>query len=286
MTISISAYDLSGTDFLELAVAADAAGFDTLWLGEHVVLPLGYGSDHPTTGTEAEQHHIGPIVQSDTDLLDPWVALGAAAGATTRLRLATGIYILPLRHPLMTARAAYTLQAISGGRFLFGLGAGWLREEFDVLAVDFDQRSRRFEETVKILHLAASGGPFEFHADAFSFGPVQVSPKPFDLPLIFGGNGERALHRAALTGDAWFSSGTPSLDDACRLRDRLHAIRSEHGLTGAFRCYVRVEGFDPTAVERYGREGHRRSGVLGRPDLSARRRQAGCVAPSGPRYCR
>ena len=63
MTISISAYDLDGADFLELAVAADAAGFDALWLGEHVVLPLAYGSDHPTSGTEAEQHHIGPIVQ-------------------------------------------------------------------------------------------------------------------------------------------------------------------------------------------------------------------------------
>ena len=117
------------------------------------------------------------------------------------------------------------------------------------------ERGRRFDETVEILRLAASGGPFEFHGGAFSFGPVQVSPKPFDLPLIFGGNGERALHRAALAGDAWFSSGTPSLDDACRLRDRLHAIRSEHGLTDTFRCYVRVEGFDPTMVERYRREG-------------------------------
>jgi probable F420-dependent oxidoreductase len=255
MTISISAYDMRATDFLDLAVAADAAGFDAIWLGEHVVLPLAYDSDHPTSGIEGEQHHAGPIVQVDTELLNPWVALGAAAGATERLRLATGIYILPLRHPLVTARAACTLQAVSRGRFLFGLGAGWLREEFDALGVAFEERGRRFDETIEILRLAASGGPFEMHSELFSFGPVQVSPEPFDLLLILGGNGERALRRAAVRADGWFSSGTPSFDDACRLRDRIHAIRAEHGLTREFRCYFRVEGFDPRVVERYRREG-------------------------------
>ena len=232
-----------------------AAGFDSLWLGEHVVLPLAYGSDHPTSGSETEQHHTGPIVQVDTELLDPWVALAAAAGATRRLRLATGIYILPLRHPLMTARAACTLQAVSGGRFLFGLGAGWLREEFEVMDVVFEERGRRFNETIDILRLAASGGAFDYHGESFTFGPVQIAPKPFALPLILGGNGERACAGRPWPADGWFSSGTPSFDDARRLRDRIHAIRAEHGRTEAFRCYVRVEGFDPAVVERYHREG-------------------------------
>jgi probable F420-dependent oxidoreductase len=255
MTISISAYDMNAADFLELAVAADGAGFDALWLGEHVVLPLAYGSDHPTSGTETEQHHAGPIVQVDTDLLDPWVALGAAAAATRRLRLATGIYILPLRHPLTTARAACTLQAVSGGRFLFGLGAGWLSEEFEAMGIAFAERGKRFDETVDILRRAASGGSFDYFGESFSFGAVQISPEPFELPLILGGNGERALRRAALVADGWFSSGTPNFDDACRLRDRIHAIRSEHGRTEEFRCYFRLEGFDPSMVERYHREG-------------------------------
>src|ERR1700736_2035957 len=100
MTVGISAYDITATDLLDLSIAADDAGFDTLWLGEHVVLPLAYGTEHPTHGDADQQHHAGPIVQADTELLDPWVALGAVAGATTRLRLATGMYILPLRHPL------------------------------------------------------------------------------------------------------------------------------------------------------------------------------------------
>jgi probable F420-dependent oxidoreductase len=255
MTISISAYDMSAPEFLDLAAAADAAGFDAVWLGEHVVLPVDYASEHPTHGGADEQHHGGPIVQPDTELLDPWVALGAAAGSTRRLRLATGMYIVPLRHPLMTARAACTLHAASGGRFVLGLGAGWLREEFDVLGVPFAERARRFEETVEILRRAWAGGPFDYHGDHFSIRPVQLVSSPCAIPLVFGGNSDRALRRAALLGDGWFSSGTPNFDDARRLRDRLHAIRAEHGLTAPFRCYFRVEGFDPAVVEDYAKEG-------------------------------
>src|ERR1700720_2945664 len=95
---------------LDLAVAADELGFDSLWLGELIVLPVGYASEHTTLGDSADHEHVkGPIVSPDTQLVDPWVGLGAIAGATQRLRLATGVYILPLRHPLLTARAACTL---------------------------------------------------------------------------------------------------------------------------------------------------------------------------------
>src|SRR2546430_16783215 len=104
MNIGISAYDMAAGDFLDLARAADQLGFDTIWLGEHLVLPVDYASIHPTKATEGQQHHTGPIVDPNTKLLDPLVALAAVAGATTRLRLATGIYILPLRQPLLTAR--------------------------------------------------------------------------------------------------------------------------------------------------------------------------------------
>ena len=255
MTVGISAYDISAHDLLDLAVAADDAGFDTLWLGEHVVLPLAYATEHPTAGAADAHHHAGPIVQAETELLDPWVALGAAAGATTRLRLATGMYILPLRHPLITARAACTLHDASRGRFVLGLGSGWLREEFEALDVPFDERSGRFREAVEILGRAWAGGPFDYHGSHFSFGQVQVVSDPAKVPLVFGGNGPLALRRAALLGDGWFSSGTPTFDEARRLRDRLFAIRVEHDLTEPFACHVRVEGFDPSVVERYAAEG-------------------------------
>ena len=104
----------------ELARAADAAGFDSLWLGEHVVLPIGFTTAHPTAAEPGEQHHRGPIVDPDTHLVDPLVQLGAVAAVTSRLRLATGIYILPLRHPLATARSACTVQELAQGTVLVG----------------------------------------------------------------------------------------------------------------------------------------------------------------------
>ena len=103
MKIGLTTYNVHALEFQELARAADAAGFDSLWLGEHVVLPSGYSTAHPTTRQGSEQHHTGPIIDPATELVDPLVQLGAAAAVTARIRLATGVYILPLRHPLATA---------------------------------------------------------------------------------------------------------------------------------------------------------------------------------------
>ena len=157
LRVGLSAYDISATELVQLAASADAAGFESLWLGEHIVLPSDYGSEHPTTGDTAHQHHTGPIVDPSTKLLDPLVALAACASVTTQLRLATGIFILPLRHPLITARMTLTLQDVAGGRFLLGVGSGWLEEEFDALAVPFDDRAARMDETLAILRRAWSG---------------------------------------------------------------------------------------------------------------------------------
>jgi len=251
-TVGITVYDLPPAELVPLAVAADRAGFDAIWLGEHIVLPVSYEAAHPTNGVDTDAHHIaGPIVDVDTELLDPFVALGAAAGATTHLRLATGIFILPLRHPLAVARAACTLQDISGGRFLFGIGAGWLEEEFAALDMPFTERGARYNEAIELLRAAWAGGAIEHHGPHFDVTGVQVTPRPTHVPLVIGGNTPRAMKRSALVGDAWFSSGTPSFDEARRLRDDLHAIRDEHGRTEEFRCYVRVEGCDPGAIEAY-----------------------------------
>jgi probable F420-dependent oxidoreductase len=250
-TVGISAYDMAATDLLDLAVAADEAGFDAIWLGEHVLLPVDYETPHPTKKEAGVQHHSGPIVALDTELLEPLVELAAIAALTTRLRVATGVYILPLRHPLATARAACTLQEVSRGRFMMGLGVGWLQEEFDAMDVPFAERAERFEETIDILRMAWAGGPFKYGGNHFSFREVQVTPRPTDVPLILGGNTGRALERAATLGQGWFSSGTPTFDDARRLQDRLHAIRTGHSLTAPFRCYFRVEGCDPAVIDQY-----------------------------------
>ncbi|WP_239375035.1 TIGR03619 family F420-dependent LLM class oxidoreductase, partial [Frankia sp. Cj5] len=254
MRIGLSVYNMGARDLLDLAVAADETGFDALWLGEHLVLPYDYSSEHPTHGQAAHQHHLGPIVGPATRLLDPWSALSAAAALTTRVKLATGIYILPLRHPLLTARAACTTQEIAAGRFMLGVGAGWLREEFAALGVPFGERGSRLEESLAVLRSAWGGGPFEHRGTHFTIDKVQVTAEPVTVPLVLGGNTDRALRRAARVGDAWFSSGTPSFSDAVRLRDQLAALCEEQG-RAMIPCYFRLAGRDPELVCRYDAEG-------------------------------
>jgi probable F420-dependent oxidoreductase len=255
VNIGLSVYDMPAPDLLELAVAADGAGFDALWLGEHVVLPVGYASEHPTHGADAHEHIAGPIVSPDTELVDPLVALAAVAGATRRIRLATGICILPLRHPLLTAQAAVTLHEASGGRFVLGVGAGWLEEEFAALGIPFEQRAERLGESVHVLRAAWRGGPFEHRGKHFAFDPVQVSRRPVDVPLVMGGNTPAALRRAAELGDGWFSSGTPDLEYAVGLVTAVRARRSQLGLTAPYRCHVRVPSCEPDLLARYAAAG-------------------------------
>lgn len=252
--VGLSVYDTGAADLVELAKAADELGFESLWLGEHIVLPLDYSTAHPTSGERVEQHHK-VIIDPSTILLDPLVALAAAAAVTTRIRLATGIYILPLRPPLVTARMTCTLDDLSHGRFLLGVGSGWLEEEFDALGVPFAERGARFDEAIDILRLAWSGEPFRFEGRHYRNDLVQASPHPVGVPLILGGNTERALRRAAVKADGWFASGTPAFDDAVRWRDRLFELRQQHGRRGDFPVYLRIPKPDPGDVDRYDAEG-------------------------------
>jgi probable F420-dependent oxidoreductase len=248
-TIGLSAYGLHPRDLLELSVAADRLGFDGLWLGEHLFHPAEYSSAHPSDGSV--QHHTGPIVVPDTELTDPWVVFGAIAAATTHLRLATGIYLVPLRHPLQIARTTVTAAELSDERVLLGVGAGWLREEFDALGIPFAERMPRTVESLEVLRKAWAGGTFEHHGTHFDFAPLQVTPRPVRIPVIMGGNGPKALARAARLGDGWYSSGTPSLESAMALRDDLLRERSEAGLSADFRTVFRVEHLDRAEIDRY-----------------------------------
>jgi probable F420-dependent oxidoreductase len=256
--VGLSTYNITSAELLDIAQAADQAGFDSLWLGEHVVLPWGYGSVHPAhQGDEAKQEAepYRQIVEPSTELIDPLVALAGAATVTRRVKLATGIYLLPLRHPLMTARAAATLDGLSGGRFMLGVGSGWLREEFEALGVPFAERGQFYEESLDVLRAAFRGGPFQHAGKQFQTGEVQVSPRPVGVPLVLGGNSDRALSRAARLADAWFSSGTPSFEEAVRLRDRLEHFRAQCGRSDPLPAYFRVPGGDLSVVARYVAEG-------------------------------
>ena len=256
MQIGLTAYDVPARELLDLAAAADTAGFSSLWLGEHVVLPIGYSTEHPTKVQPGEQHHTGPIVSPDTELVDPLVQLGAAAAVTTAITLATGIFILPLRHPLAVARSACTVHELAGGRFRFGVGFGWLKEEFDVLDVPFAERVTRFEEALDVLRAAWRSGEVNHEGRHFTVSGVQVTPHVTDIPLMLGGNTDRALRRAARLGDGWFSSGTPPIEESKRLRAELQRLRAEsERADDPFALVFRIEGADPATVRRYAAEG-------------------------------
>ncbi|WP_103936322.1 TIGR03619 family F420-dependent LLM class oxidoreductase [Thermomonospora echinospora] len=248
--VGLSAYDMSATEFTELAVAAERCGFDTLWLGEHVLAPASGGDAHPTTGNQPV-HHTGSVVDPAVRLADPLTALAAAAARTSRIGLATGIYLLPLRHPLATAQITATVQDLAHGRFMLGAGAGWLREEFDALGVEFRTRFSRFEESIGVLRAAWAGGWSAHHGTHYSFDRVQVTRQPVTVPVILGGNSAPALRRAARLGDGWLSSGTLDYETAVRLRDALETACGEVGRSEPLRCWFRIQRLDPALIARF-----------------------------------
>ena len=241
MHVGLSVYDIAPRELVELAKAAETAGFRTLWLGEHVVLPVDYRAEHPASSSPDNTAHIARIIDPATQLLDPLIALGAVAAATDRLQLATGIYLLPLRHPLAVARMTLTLQGLAGGRFMLGVGSGWLEEEFAALGVPFDERGARFDEALTVLRAAWAGGELANAGPHYPFDRVMATPVAVDVPLVLGGNTERALRRAARLADGWFSSGNPTFDEAVRLRARLdRSLR--RGRAGASTADLRAHG--------------------------------------------
>lgn len=259
MRIGISCYDISANEVVELGVAAEELGFDSVWLGEHVVAPTSFASVHPPqpgekVDEETSKHGGKPIIDPEVQLNDPLVTFAALAARTSTLRLATGIYLLPLRHPLLVARAASTLAELSGERFALGIGSGWLREEFDALAVPFAGRTKRLEEQIEVFRAALAGGSFSYRGRFYDIDNVQVSGSRLDVPVVMGGNTEPALRRAVRLGDAWFASGVPTLEQAVQLRGRIAELCDERGRTMLPTTW-RLPAADRRTVDHYAAQG-------------------------------
>lgn len=254
MKPSIHVYNLPADELIALAQEAESLGFTGFWLGEHVVIPAAVQSVHPGREAQTSTSHA-PILDPATALHDPWVAMGALASATTRLELALGVYLVPLRHPLLTASAAASVQDFSGGRLSIGVGVGWLAEEFAALDVPFARRGARTDEALTVLRAAWNGGMFEHRGEFFSFDRLQVTPHPTPVPLIIGGNSDAGMKRAARLGDGWIASGTPSIVQALELRDQLRRHLADARVDHPFRCIVRAASIDRSAVEQYREHG-------------------------------
>jgi probable F420-dependent oxidoreductase len=191
-----------------LARLAEAAGFDSVLAVDHVVLPDDYASTYPYSAT-------GRLPGDRASAFpDPLIWMAYVAAATTRLRLMTGVVILPQRNPLVLAKQVATLDTMSGGRIELGIGVGWLREEFAALGVPFERRGRRADEYVAAMRALWREDGASFAGEFVRFERVSCNPKPVarGVPIIVGGHSEAAARRAGRLGDGFFPSIGAQID--------------------------------------------------------------------------
>ena len=230
----------------ELAATADPCGWNGIVVSDHVVHPEKIASPYPYTQDGA------PRWEAPAPWPDPFVAIGAMAAVTQRLRLYTGIYVLPMRNPFLVAKAVSTAAVMSGGRVTLGVGVGWMREEFELLGQPFAARGRRTDEMIEVLRKLWGGGMVEHHGEFYDFDRLQMSPAPdAPIPIFVGGLSEAALRRTARFADGWISDlhTTEELGEiAAKLRSyRLEYDRGDEPLSILAAC---SDAFDVDGYRR------------------------------------
>jgi probable F420-dependent oxidoreductase len=221
-TVGVALGRLNPAFFVEVTEEAERLGYESIWLPEHLVFPIAMSSS-PLPG---EEH---PPVPPTTPVFDAFAYLGFLAGRTQHIRLGTHVYNLGLRHPFTAARGVQTVDLVSAGRLEFGIGASWLRQEWEAAGLDFATRGRRVDEAVAVCKRLWTEEVVEHHGEFFDFGPVAFEPKPAQRPwppILVGGESDAALRRAARLGDGWIGiDHTPGsvASPVARLRELLAA---------------------------------------------------------------
>ena len=197
-------------------------GFESIWYHEHPILPVHSDSPFPSTG--------GAIPETYRHFTDPFIALARASAVTSKIKLGTGITLVPERNPLVLAKQVAALDQYSGGRFLFGVGAGWNREETTIMGGDFDHRWTQTQEAVAVLKELWTKDEAEFHGHYYDFPPVFCYPKPAQKPhppVILGGHARNVLQRIARWGDGWLPNRADpgQIEESRKILDTLAAER-------------------------------------------------------------
>ena len=196
ITVPLPAY---WVDVATIAVKAEELGFESLWCAEHPIVPVHSESRFP--GSED-----GVIPESYSHFVDPFVALARASGVTENLLLGTGITLVPERNPLLLAKEVSTLDLFSGGRFLFGIGTGWLREETEIMGGDFDHRWTQAAEAVAVMKKLWTQEEASHQGRYYHFPSVKSYPKPMQKPhppVLLGGMAPNVLKRIVRYADGW-----------------------------------------------------------------------------------
>jgi probable F420-dependent oxidoreductase len=222
---------VEGANAAVLARLAEEAGFESLWAVEHVVVPANYKSQYPYS---PDGRMPG---KEEVSIGDPLIWLTYAAAVTERINLATGILILPQRNPVLLAKECATLDTLSNGRLLLGIGVGWLQEEFAALGIPFEERGARTDEYVEALRVVWQQEEPTFEGRFSSFSRAKSYPKPTQgtIPIIVGGHTDAAARRAGRIGDGFYPWG----------------LGAEHltRLIGVMRDAAQEAGRDPDAIE-------------------------------------
>lgn len=237
-----------------MALLAEELGYDSVWVGDHVVVPREYELDeeHAQSGDLGKQNKA-----------DPLISLTYVAGATKRIRLGTSILVAPIRNPLLLAKMVATLDVLSGGRFVLGLGVGWLESEMAAMAAPpFAKRGRVTDEWIRIMRACWTEDAPAYDGDYYRFDPLYFNPKPArPTPILIGGQSAPALRRAGRLGDGWTGSRvTPDQAERSIAQIRDHARqagRDDAELT--FAVGVEIDLLEPG-------ESASTSGLIGSPD--------------------
>jgi probable F420-dependent oxidoreductase len=234
---------------------AEDRGFESVWVAEHVVLFDDYASQYPYA---PDGRFPGG---GDTGLLEPLTALTYLAAVTDRIRLGTGICLVPQRNPVYTAKQVVDLDNLSGGRVDFGIGVGWLREEFDVLNLPFEDRGARTDEYLQVMRSLWTDDVSSFEGEHYRLPECRMYPKPVQRPhppIHVGGESNAALRRAARHGDGWYSFNRLP-DDLDEPLARLDSILADAGRSRSDLQLTVSPYFNP--VDAAAIEGYRERGV-------------------------
>jgi probable F420-dependent oxidoreductase len=221
-----------------MGAKAEELGFTSIWYAEHPAVPVESNSPFPATG--------GEVPWTYSHFTEPYIALARASAVTKTIMLGTGITLVPQRHPLILAKEVAALDFHSGGRFIFGIGTGWLREEVELFGGDFPRRWTQTREALDAMKAVWSNEAGEFHGKYYDFPPVRVFPKPAQKPyppIVIGGAAKNVLKRIVQHADGWLPNRvTP--EELKGHRSELNRLAEEAGRDPAS-IKIYVYGQDP-----------------------------------------
>ncbi|MBF6076859.1 TIGR03619 family F420-dependent LLM class oxidoreductase [Nocardia beijingensis] len=231
--------------YLALAKAAEEAGYTSMAVADSVAYPKESDAKYPYTPDGSREF------LEDKPFVEAFVLSAAMAAVTTTLRFTPFVLKLPIRPPVLVAKQAASVAALSGNRFGLGVGISPWPDDFEIMGVPFDKRGARMDECIDIVRGLSAGGYFEYHGQFYDIPPIKISPVPTEpVPILVGGHSKPALRRAAQRGDGWMHAGGDGAE-LDRLLGELDALRAEYGTREDFEVHViSLDGFTVDGIKR------------------------------------